>query len=408
MNDHIKESTANKTLIRQVNLTLILKLIREESPISRASLARRLGLNPATISSNVKILLNEGLIREVGAGTSSGGRKPILLEIDQSARYVIGVDVQKDKVVVAVVTLDGTILCSKEQIFVTHFSKETVLSTIYSTIDSAISCKYLDLDICYGIGVGMHGIVDVVRGISIFAPAFAWHNVEIQELLEERYKVPVKIDNDARAMALGEKWFGCTGDIDDFLFINIGGGIGGGLFIGGKVHRGYSGTAGEIGHIKVAENGKKCVCGNSGCLDTEATVKSILDEIEEVRTQSADSWYNDSLREGRSITINDVSDAAIAGDVFTRELLHRVGYYLGRAISDVLAVVNPQMIVIGGEISPLLDFILPTLKETLESFSLQESLEGMEIKGSSLHEKAGIIGAATLIIQRVFKGPVVH
>ena len=201
---------------------------------------------------------------------------------------------------------------------------------------------------------------------------------------------------------------GCTGDIDDFLFINIGGGIGGGLFISGKVHRGFGGTAGEIGHIKVADNGKQCVCGNTGCLDTEATVKSIFDAIEEERTQHADSWYNSRLRKGRRITITDVSDAATAGDGFTLELLHRVGYYLGKAISDVLVVVNPQMIVIGGEISPLLDFILPTLQETLESFSLQESLEGMEIKGSSLHEKAGIIGAATLIIQRVFKGPVVH
>ncbi len=404
----MKESIADKTLIRQINLTLILKLIREQAPVSRASIAKQLKLNPATVSSNVKILLDENLIREVGSGISSGGRKPILLEINESAKYTLGIDVQKDKVIVAAVDLDGTLLSTKEYFYQTHFSKDIILSTIYAAIDSVMDEMGFESSAYYGIGVGMHGIVDIHKGISLFAPAFAWHNVHIKELLEKRYKLPVKIDNDARAMALGEKWFGAAGKVDDFVFLNIGSGIGSGVFISGSLYRGFGGAAGEIGHIKVQEPGQQCVCGNHGCLDTIASVNAILERVEDERAQNSASYYATHFPKEQKLTLSFVSQAAADHDAFTLELLAGIGHYLALAVSSILMVINPEMIIIGGEISEVMEYFLPMVEKTVEELTLEACRKGLRIVPSSLLEKAGVIGAATLIIQGIFKGPVVQ
>ncbi len=404
----MKDSIADKTLIRQINLTLILKLIREQAPISRAAIAKQLKLNPATVSSNVKILIDENLIREVGSGVSSGGRKPILLEINESAKFTIGVDVQKDKVVVAAVDLEGMILCSKERVYETHFSKEIVLSTIYQAIDAVMDELGYDRNTYYGIGVGMHGIVDIHKGISVFAPAFSWHNVHISELLEKRYKLPVKIDNDARAMALGEKWFGAAGKVDDFIFLNIGSGIGSGIFISGSLYHGFGGAAGEIGHIKVQDPGKQCVCGSHGCLDTVASLNALLESVEEKRGSEHNSYYSVHFPGNTRLSIADVAQAAKDSDQFTLNLLQEIGKYLGMAMSSALMVMNPEMVVIGGEISSLMQYFLPSFEKFLLQYSLKECKKGLQIKHSALSDQAGVVGAATLIIQRVFKGPVVQ
>jgi glucokinase-like ROK family protein len=404
----MKDATADKTLIRKINLTLILKLIREQAPISRASIAKQLKLNPATVSSNVKILLEENLIREVGSGVSSGGRRPILLEINESARFAIGVDVQKDKVVVAAVDLDGMLVSIKEIEYQTHFSKEIVLSTIYNAIDVVMDDMGYDRNSYYGIGVGMHGIVDVEKGISLFAPAFSWHNVHIAELLEKRYRLSVKIDNDARAMALGEKWFGAAGKVDNFIFLNIGSGIGSGIFISGSLYRGFGGAAGEIGHIKVKEGGKQCVCGSHGCLDTVASTNAILEMVEDARKNDVASYYAIHFPDVRKLSINEVAIAARNKDSFTLELLKEIGKYLGIAVSSALMVMNPEMVVIGGEISAVMHYFLPTFEETLFKYSLKECQKGLKVIPSALADQIGVVGASTLIIQRVFKGPVVQ
>ena len=404
----MKDATADKTLIRKINLTLILKLIREQAPISRASIAKQLKLNPATVSSNVRILLEENLIREVGSGLSSGGRKPILLEINESAKFTIGVDVQKDKVVVAAVNLDGTLLSCEESEYQTHFSKEIVLSTIFDSIDSVIDKLGHDPNSYYGIGVGMHGIVDVQKGISVFAPAFSWHDVPIAELLEKRYKMPVKIDNDARAMALGEKWFGAAWKVENFIFLNIGSGIGSGIFISGSLYRGFGGAAGEIGHIKVQDSGKKCVCGNHGCLDTVASLNAILETVEDIRMNVHSSYYALHFQDVKRLTIANVAQAAKNADPYTLDLLKEIGNYLAIAVSSVLMVMNPEMVIIGGEISSVMQYFLPTFEKKVLQSSLKECQIGLKIVPSALLDQVGVIGAATLIIQKVFKGPVVQ
>ena len=404
----MKFDTADKTFIRQINLSLILKAIRDAAPISRADIAKKLKLNPATVSANVRLLLEDDLVREVGSGTSSGGRKPIMLEINEKAMYSIGLDVQKDKVVAAVVDLDGTILARSEMVFKTHFFFFFLLSTIIAAVKHVLAEKEQDHIGYLGLGVAMHGIVHHKTGVSVYAPAFSWHDVPIKEILSKKFRLPVKVDNDARAMALGEKWFGAAGDAEDFVFLNVGSGIGSGIFIGGNLIRGFGGAAGEIGHIKVIDRGKKCVCGKFGCLDTVGTENSIIEEIVSETQKGVSSSLAAAVKDNSKISIREIVEAASQGDALTLQLLKKEGFYLGVAVSDILNILNPELVIIGGEMALAKEFFFDTLLETAKTHSMEACLKGVKIIPSTFDENSGVIGAAAMVIQSIFLGPIVR
>ena len=344
--------TGDKFLIRKINKALIMKIIREKGPVSRADIARILGLNPATVSGNIKLLIRDGLIKELGTGTSSGGRKPVLLGLNETAFNCIGVDVQKDKVVTAVVTLDGRIKSRSERLFEEPICQKSIVTTIVEAIHDVKQNSGIKNDCFFGIGVGMHGIVNHENGISVYAPAFSWRNINMKDIIEDAFDLPVAMDNDARVMTLGEKWFGVAKGADNFVFIHAGTGIGSGVIIGGELYRGRGGAAGEVGHIRVVENGVKCVCGKFGCLDTVATEKSLIKSITSGIQLGYNTFITELVDDLSKINIEIIYKAAKKGDELAIKSLEQVGRYLGIAIADIINILNPEMVVIGGGDDP--------------------------------------------------------
>lgn len=399
----MKFKTGDKHLIREINKSLILKIVRERGPISRADIAPILGLNPATVSSNIKLLLNDRLIKEIGTGESSGGRKPILLALNEEFFNCIGVDVRKDKIIAAVLNLEGKIQNRVELPLKNLDCKESIINDIIDAISRAKSECPVDDDCFFGIGVGMHGIVNFQNGISVYAPAFSWRDVNLKSILEQNFNIPVSMDNDARAMALGEKWFGIAKNKDNFVFLNVGSGIGSGIIINGELYRGKGYAAGEIGHIRVVENGVKCVCGKYGCLDTVATEKSLIKNIVEsiqmgIKTDITDLVKDDLLK----IDSQVVYKAAKAGDQLAIQSFEQIGRYLGIAVANVINILNPDMVIIGGKISLAGDFVFKPLIDTANILSMRDCIKNVQIVPSSLKENCGVIGAATMAIQNVF------
>lgn len=398
--------TADKGLIRKINNTIILKIIREKGPVSRADIAKITGLNPATVSNNVNTLLESGIVVETGSGESSGGRKPILLQLNAGAFHVIGVDMGMSKVMTAVTDLEGNVIKKVTLYFEDKSTRKYIIDRIKQSIYDIMSESGFEGSSYIGIGIGVHGLVDPENGISIYAPAFNWRNVNIKEIMEEEFNLPVYIDNDARVMALGERWFGAAQNVDNFILINVGSGVGSGIMINGELYRGATFGAGEVGHICIADNGPKCNCGNYGCLEVMASgpalVKRMVSYIKMGGSTMITGLVEDNLTK---INGEIIYKAALMGDTAAVNVLEETGRYVGLAVSNLINILNPRLILIGGGVSMAGDFILRPLVEVARRKSMKDAGENVQIIPAALKENCGVVGAATLALKDLFQGP---
>jgi glucokinase-like ROK family protein len=401
-----KFSVANKSLIKDINTSTILQIVRTKGPISRAEISKLTGLNPATISSNVGSLIEAGLVRETGIGASSGGRKPMMIELNPGAYYVIGVDMGTTDVSTGITDLEGRIQCKITLPF--HDLKEPgeILAIISQSIREVLQASDLSSDQMIGIGMGIHGLVDPEKGISLFAPAFQWKDVPVSEPFSEEFGLPVSIDNDVRAMALGEKWFGKAADVGNFVFLNIGTGIGSGIYVNGELIQGAHFGAGEIGHVRVEEPGERCFCGKHGCLSTLAAGPAIERRARLAAEAGESPMLLDLVKGDLSrITGEIIHQAALRGDPYALRLLDATGRHIGGALSIIINLLNPEMVLIGGGVANGGPFIFDGLKAEVEQQAMHNNIEKIYIGPAGLGDDCGIIGAATLILRSVFRNP---
>jgi len=391
-------STANKELIKKMNTNAILNVIRDKGPISRADIAKALSLNPATISSNVNDLIGARLIKEIGSGESNGGRKPILLTLNSAPNYIIGVHTELSHVNIGIINLDGKIIVKNKYKYNNNqVVAGDIISTIVKGIKDIMEISNVDTQKIIGIGLGIHGLVDSEKGVSIFAPAFKWHNVPIIDILQRNFNTNIILDNDVRVMALGEKWFGKAVSSNNFVLINLGEGIGGAIVINGKLHSGNTFGAGEIGHIKVTQKPYYCNCGNKGCLTTVASEEGLIERLKEKIIKGSSTMCDIN-----NITIETIKEAAINGDKTVIKLLKQTGDYIGRSIGMIINILNPERIILTGTILIAKDFFIDKIIESAEAVSIRDNFAKTKITTSSIKEDLGIIGSATLILNDLF------
>ncbi|GAB7388955.1 ROK family transcriptional regulator [Bacillaceae bacterium] len=402
--------TGSFQLMKRINKTLILDIIRQHGPISRADIAKMTGLTPPTVTNLVRDLLNTGIVVEGERMESTGGRKPIMLRINPRAYYVIGGDVGISKIVAAVTDLEARIV-AKVTRDLQHFAneeasgaQETVMALVKETIHRIIAQSGIDKDKFLGIGIGMHGLVDSETGTAVFAPNFPLRNVPVKRLLEEEFAIPAYLDNDVRAMALGESWYGHGKDVENFLFVNVGMGIGAGIVLNREVYRGVSQSAGEIGHTTVLEDGPRCNCGNYGCLETVAAAPAIAKRtIKEIKRGAVTSLRERVGERLEEITAKMVYEEAVKGDELSIRIIRDTGRFLGIAIANAINLFNPQLVVIGGGVAQAGEMLLEPLIQTAMNRALEVPARAVKILPSKLGEDAGVIGAAVLVLRRLFQ-----
>ena len=390
---------ADKSLIKKINTTSILNVIRQQGPISRADIAKTIGLNPATVSSNINELIEKRLIKEIGIGESSGGRKPIMLILNSSELRFVGVDMGITKVSTGIMDLDGNILKKLTLSYDDYKTMDEIFKVIKQSIASILEGEKLDNVV--GIGMGVHGLVDAAKGMSIYSPAFDWHNVPIASIFEEEFKLPVVIENDARAMALGEKWFGAAKNSNNFILLNIGSGVGAGIYLNGELYKGSGLGAGEIGHVSITKSKVKCKCGKEGCVEAIASGEGITNRfVQEIKEGKISSILK--TKKIDNITTIDIYEAAKNGDELSLDIFNETGEYLGIIISMILNVLNPDKVILAGGVSKAGDFIFKAMKETIGEKTMVHNMDSVAIEIAELGDDTGIVGAATLILKELF------
>jgi len=388
-----------------INKMIILNVIKEHAPVSRTEVTRITGLSGASVTKFVNDLIKMGLVKEDGWESSKGGRRPILLKLVPESRFAIGVDLGAANLRVVVVNLEAKIITKITKKTRANEGKEKVFKRMIAAIYEAIDASKVDKSKIKGIGIGISGIIDHKRGICLFCPNIkGWENVPVKKLIEEEFGVQVSVDDCARTMALAEHWYGLAQRIENFIFVNIGIGVGSGIFTNGQIYRGGRGTAGELGHTTIDENGPRCMCGNRGCLETLVSGPAITRRAKESLEEGVVSLIS-KMVDGdlTKVTPEIVAEAARKGDKLAFNIMEKTGEYLGIGIANAINLFNPELVIIGAGISGASDLFLDTLKRTVKTRALHTAATSVEIKISQLGDTTAALGAAILILKNIFQ-----
>lgn len=394
--------SGNLELMHELNTKQILKVIWAFSPISRSEIVEKTNFTAATVSRIVNKLINSNLVTEKGYGESNGGRKPVLLELNPGSVLAIGIGIEIDKVNGVIVDLNGNILDQYELNIEGSTEKEYILTKVKLVIKKLL-IRHNYINRVVGIGIGMHGLVDYDRGISIYPPAFGWSAVPVAKIIKDEFDLPVIVENNVRALTLAENWFGAGKNMNNFICLKVGSGIGSGIYMAGQIYRGASNAAGEIGHIMVDEEGPLCTCGNYGCLESVASNTAIVKRTLKALKQGVSSKIINILDNNLDkLDEESVFTAAKQGDELAKRVLQDTGRYLGIGIANLINILNPDAVIISGNIVKAGDIILESIRSTVYSRALSYSVKKVKIINSRLGEKGVAVGAAVLIMESIF------
>jgi glucokinase-like ROK family protein len=396
-------SGANAKYILKLNKRRVLKLIRDNLSISRAEISKLSGLSAPTVSRIVESLIKEGLVEEIGRGISNGGRRPMLLKFCPDNNFIIGIDLGTTNIYGVLTNLEAEII-SEEKI------ATRVEEGFYSVMDRTFEViQRLERQLgkkqnrLCGIGLAVAGLINRKRNIVAFSPNFRWHDVDIMGYLGQKTEIPIFFDNVTRVMALGELCYGVGRKYKNFICVNVGYGIGAGIIINGQSLSGIKGMAGEFGHITLEKNSRiQCYCGNFGCLEALSSGNGIARAARMELEKGAKSILFD-MCEGNlnNLTAEMVAEAARKGDVVAWSVFHRAAEYLGVGISALINLFNPEAIVIGGGVTQAGDILFDTVRSTVKARALNKISRDVEILPATFGPKAAVMGAISLILQKV-------
>ena len=389
---------AHARLIKQVNTGTLLKHIRDQGPISRAELVKTTKLSPTTVSVIVEELLQEGLVTEVGMGESSGGRRPILLEFQPKARLAVGVDIGVRKSTVAILDLLGNTLLS--QSYVPNLeNKQLFMQDIIHHISEILQAsKSLEQDIL-GIGVATPGLLDREKKNIVYSSSLGFTDVPLYEALEQHFSLPIRIDNDMNAAALGEKVMGAGRNISHLIYVSVETGIGAGIIIDDRIYDGATGGAGEFGHTTVEPAGAPCKCGNRGCLGVMAAEPAMISRAIQMLTIGAQTKIRDYHQGAPAeISLESLVLAARDYDPVALSIINDCLDYLAIGIANLINLFSPAAIILGGSTMETLHPMgIERVRHTVSQRVIHGAQRSYTIVPSQLKDRVKIVGASTLV-----------
>ena len=368
----------------------LLQLIRDADGTTRADLSGLTGLARSTIAQRLDQLRAQGLLRELGESDSTGGRPPMMLAFNEDAGVVLAADLGATHSRLAVTNLGGTVLAEDSGDMAISAGPEVVLDWADERFHRLLrDVGHEDADV-RGIGIGVPGPVEHATGRPRNPPIMpGWDGYPIPERFADRYRVPVLVDNDVNIMALGEHWTNWR-EVDHLLFVKVATGIGCGVVVDGRIHRGAEGAAGDIGHIRVAAEGAEaitCSCGNVGCLEALAGGAAMARQLSDRGLEAGDS--------------RAVVELARAGESAAVQLVRDSGRLIGEVLAASVNLYNPSVIVIGGDVAQAHEQLLAGVREVVYQRSLPLATRHLRVVRSQLADRAGVIGAAVMVVERI-------
>lgn len=392
----MKEMTkGDSKLIKELNLAIVLDLIRTEQPISRTDIAKRTKLSHPAVSTIINRLLAEDLVQEVGKAPSQGGRRAQLLQFNSQAGFVLGIDVGGTKIAGGAVDLAGNILSKHTVVTKSH---ESSLESLLEVINYLLIHAKQPRNRCWGLGLGVPGAVDPTQTVIQFSPGVGWDNIDIKSVLEKEFALPVWIENDVNGFVRGEHRYGNLLGVQNGIGVTIGTGIGVGLLLNNQVYQGQHGAAGEIGYWLLGSRGPITRSAGYGPLEEYAAGPGIarraqlaLESSEQQATILLDVVAGDSSK----ITAETVFQAAQLGDPLSETIVSETVQFLGIMMANLASLLDVQRIVVGGGVSRAGTILFNGINEVVNKLAPYPP----EIVVSLLQEDAGILGAAAGVLE---------
>jgi glucokinase-like ROK family protein len=407
MNNQLLEKSINSNGLSNIEhkkifqKNAIIEYLYKQGPTSNPDIARYTKMSSPTITKLVQELINLGLVIDMGIGESIGGRKPNLFGINPNARYIVGVDIDCRMVKLGVFNLANEAVSEIITYFGNVKDKHQMFTELFSRLDSLLEQTNLDKQAFLGIGVSIPGLINSKTGQTYMDLQIDGKKVE--ELFSEHYELPVIIDSDSRVMAIGEQAFGYAKNKKDVLCLNICDGIGLGMILNGTVYRGKSGLAGEFGHINVVRDGNLCTCGKYGCLETVASGTALIEQAQAGIKKGQESLISELVdHDIENIHVSDIIEAVNKGDIFAIEIINKLGHFLGEALSSLVHIFNPEMIIIGGKVALAENYLINPIENTLNKYTISHIKKDTKVVTSMLQEKVKLLGSVAMVMNRVF------
>jgi len=375
--------------------------VHEHQPISRAELARRMGVARGSVTPLVKDLLTEGLIYERSSEATARGRRPTLLYVRTDDRLAFGIDVRSSGTSILLGDFAGTEIVTER--FATLLAPAELVSELANRVAGLVQ-KYSDTGEFEGIGLVVPGMVDRANGVVLHAPTLHWRDVDLRGSLADAVGMPVHIERDAVACAMAHMWLGhSTGEAsNNFVYLTVSDGVGTGLVVNGGVLRGASSTAGEFGHVPLNLEGPRCACGSRGCLEAYTSNPATV-----ARYLGLDLDTADDYTEARSgdVEVSDIIDRARSGDAGATWALWETGRCLGIGIANLINSVSPAQVVIGGEITNAWDLIEPAVRESIRERALTTFSADTPLVVEPDEDRLRLRGGTSLVLAPVLRAP---
>jgi predicted NBD/HSP70 family sugar kinase len=384
--------TGDQYLVKKINKSIILEKIKHKHPISRAKISEITGLNKGTVSSLVKELIEEEFVHEIGHGKSSGGRRPMLLLYNHRGGFAIGVDLNVNYLLIVLTDLSGNVI-KEQKIYLSDLSLSFITQKMITAIRQMIDYAPKSRHGIVGIGIGFPGITNQ-HGTILFAPHLKWKNINLKEIIASEFQIPVVAYNESQAGAIGEHLLGAGKGISHLVYVSVGIGIGTGLIFNNQLYKGSSNHAGEMGHLIIETNGKRCRCGNRGCWEGYASEIALLEHAKDL------SVYPSLTPE--KLHINTFIELADKGDTEVIHLLSQIGEYLGIGLSNIINALNPELIIIGNRFAKAEKWIANPIKQVISHRALPSHLKKVSIRFAKLGLYSTSLGAALLAINHFF------
>lgn len=378
----------------------ILHLLYKYDSLSGSSIGRRIGVSLPTAILLISELTELKFVESCGTGVSKGGRRPNMFRLANESVYVVACELGRYRGKVTIYNSHNQAV-TPITYFETSINDDNLVEKIYTNSQELIRKSKIDNQRVFGIGLTMPGLVDEKTGINNTIVNSDYQNVK--KHLEDKFGKFVYVNNDARMQAFGEFIFGKAKGHENALIVNWNWGIGIGMILDGKLYNGSTGFAGELSHAKFVENGKLCICGKRGCLETIASANVLVEYaikgIEDGKVSQLTKRFKNKLKE---ITPEDIIKSAKMGDEFSISLLNKIGLALGQGLSFSIQLLNPDIIVLGGIISNARQFVLTPIHQSLNKYCLEQISSNVKIVNSENWEQSGLLGITAMLYQKIF------
>lgn len=377
----------------------ILRLLYGKGDLSAPQIGKHINVSMPTAIALLNDLVSQKLLISKGIGVSKGGRKPLIYGLANDSLYVIACDMGRYNTRMTIFSpLNEQVTDFKN--IKTSIDDSELVEKLYQNAQELIEENNIPFDKIFGIGIDMPGLIDSKKGINYTIKNKSLQN--IKERVQEKFHKLVYIDNDARMQAFGEYIFGKAKGKKNAIVISWNWGIGLGMILNGELYKGTTGFAGEFSHIKMVNDGCLCICGKTGCLETIASANTILKDALKGIEDNAITQLNSIVEKGETLTVDHVLSATRKGDEFSISLLSKVGMALGKGLSYVIQLLNPEVIIISGSIAKANQFVLTPIQQSLNKYCIEKISSNSEIVISELSEKSGLLGVSATLYQKIF------